>query len=83
MFLKFAIVAYLINFSASNQADNKVQFEFKEFDFKETSKNVSIDLIRLKIDNFFRTMTKLFLFSTFFFVVAAPFALCCKFILSS
>lgn len=41
MLLKFAIVAYLINFSASNTADSKVQFEFKEFDFKETSKNVS------------------------------------------
>jgi hypothetical protein len=41
MFLKLAFVAYLINLSASNNADDKVQFVFKEFDFKETSKNVS------------------------------------------
>jgi hypothetical protein len=35
------ILAYLVALSASNTANNKVQFEFKEYDFKETNKNVS------------------------------------------
>lgn len=39
--IKIVLLAYLFNFAALNQADHKVQFEFKEFDFKETSKNVS------------------------------------------
>lgn len=42
------LIAYLINFSHSNIADDKVQFVFKEFDFKETSKNVSKSLISQK-----------------------------------
>lgn len=43
MLIKFAIIVYVIALSAKAlaKADNKVQFEFKEFDFKETSKNVS------------------------------------------
>lgn len=53
MLLKFAIVAYLISFSSSNNADHKVSFEFKEFDFKETSKNVSFKLISGKSIKFF------------------------------
>lgn len=48
-----AIFACLISFSASTAADNKVSFEFKEFDFKETSKNVSRRVIALKSINFF------------------------------
>lgn len=41
MFTKLALLAYLISLTSANSADSKVQFEFKEFDFKETSKNVS------------------------------------------
>lgn len=39
--IKFLLLAYLINFTATQTVDNKVQFEYKEFDYKETSKNVS------------------------------------------
>lgn len=53
MFLRIILLAYLINFSLSNNADDKVQFVFKEFDFKETSKNVSRSSISQKSINIF------------------------------
>jgi hypothetical protein len=59
MHLKIGIIAYLVAISASNTADNKVQFEFKEYDFKETNKNVSLTRL-LKIDKNFLIIMKLF-----------------------
>lgn len=37
----FALVFYLVSSIAPNKVDDVVQFVFKEYDLKETSKNVS------------------------------------------
>lgn len=60
--LKIIFLAYLINISASNKADDVVQFVFKEYTYKETSKNVSFMKIHQKSIKYwnFRIFTKLF-----------------------
>lgn len=43
MYLKTLFLIHLIGFIDTAFGEQKVHYEFKEFDFKETSKNVSKD----------------------------------------